>query len=186
MSNCTRQLTESTAAESGTQKRETSFPRGPGRGGNWQCCGHGAATGSKFIPFQENPHPAAFATADWVCYDPPRTGYGAAWLARLTGGQEVVGSNPASPISNRTENRTCGSCLQVRFFFGDGGFAQHREVHGCIRHHAVHASSGCDGNGGLRQNWRLQFRSDVSHGGKTRHRRLDGRSPAPLLPPGPR
>ena len=136
------------------------------------------------IPPAENQHQATIAGPAGVCYDPPHSGYSAAWLARLTGGQEVVGSNPASPISNRTENRTCGSCLQVRFFFGDGGFAQHREVHGCIRHHAVHASSGCDGNGGLRQNWRLQFRSDVSHGGKTRHRRLDGRSPAPLLPRG--
>lgn len=32
---------------------------------------------------------------------PERTGCGAAWLARLTGGQEVAGSNPVSPISKR-------------------------------------------------------------------------------------
>src|SRR5205807_7580248 len=32
-----------------------------------------------------------------VKYDALTTGCGAAWLVRLTGGQEVAGSNPASP-----------------------------------------------------------------------------------------
>ena len=37
----------------------------------------------------------------WVRIPPcplPETGCSAAWLARLTGGQEVDGSNPSSPI----------------------------------------------------------------------------------------
>src|SRR6266567_9378039 len=39
------------------------------------------------------------------------TGCGAAWLARLTGGQEVAGSNPASPTRK----------VQVRRGFWDWG-----------------------------------------------------------------
>ena len=49
------------------------------------------------IPPAENQHQATIAGPAGVCYDPPHSGYSAAWLARLTGGQEVVGSNPASP-----------------------------------------------------------------------------------------
>lgn len=33
-----------------------------------------------------------------IVYRGSLSGYSAVWLARLTGGQEVVGSNPASPI----------------------------------------------------------------------------------------
>ncbi len=31
--------------------------------------------------------------------EPGPSGYGAAWLARLSGGQKVAGSNPASPTN---------------------------------------------------------------------------------------
>ena len=41
-----------------------------------------------------------FAISPKPCYSVAGScsGYSAAWLARLTGGQEVMGSNPVSPI----------------------------------------------------------------------------------------
>ena len=38
----------------------------------------------------------------------PRTGRGAAWLARLTGGQKVAGSNPAGPTDERNDRDRAG------------------------------------------------------------------------------
>ena len=32
--------------------------------------------------------------------EPPLSGYGAAWLARPSGGRKVAGSNPASPTNS--------------------------------------------------------------------------------------
>lgn len=70
-----------------------------------------AHSGSLLPPFEPTPHPAGLRHPG-KCrqtrlnglphFSKPVTilrtsGYSAAWLARLTGGQEVVGSNPASP-----------------------------------------------------------------------------------------
>src|SRR5687768_1073965 len=43
------------------------------------------------------------------------TGCGAVWLARLTGGQEVAGSNPVSPMANRPRRQSPGPfrCIAV-------------------------------------------------------------------------
>ena len=42
------------------------------------------------------------------------TGRGAAWLARLTGGQEVAGSNPAGPTSGGNARDRCRTALAQR------------------------------------------------------------------------
>src|SRR5205807_8429852 len=50
-----------------------------------------------------------------VKYDALTTGCGAAWLARLTGGQEVAGSNPASPTrKSRSEALSEGGAHAVQ------------------------------------------------------------------------
>lgn len=55
------------------------------------------------------PLPDRFPFAD-VLFSPIRnaSGYGAAWLARSSGGREVAGSNPASP-TKRTELQSATS-----------------------------------------------------------------------------
>ncbi len=46
-------------------------------------------------------------------------GRGAAWLARLTGGQEVGGSNPLAPIGETIFQQRLTSQLGVGLFFCD-------------------------------------------------------------------
>ena len=50
--------------------------------------------------------------------DPTKTGRGAVWLARLTGGQEVGGSNPLAPINKLLETkdlRHTWACVLLSF-----------------------------------------------------------------------
>ena len=58
-------------------------------------------------------HPRPIAVSGGVARNHPRlhfrvTGRGAAWLARLTGGQKVAGSNPAGPTDERDDGDHAG------------------------------------------------------------------------------
>ena len=67
---------------------------------------HGEANVCSSVDRATNSRQAMRATISGVVSTP--TGCGAAWLARLTGGQEVASSNLASPTSKICRSQTCG------------------------------------------------------------------------------